>query len=345
MNSYFSTLKHLITLLVFTIILACGSNPLDVDVSDVKVDLTIKRFDQDLFALTNDISRKDIEELNAKYGMFFQDFTESVINIGSVKNPNIHYQLNSFKNDSYIKEIKVDVEKSYPDFSPYQIDLENAFKHYKYYFPKKETPEIITYISGFNYAITTDDKYLGIGLDMFLGSNYDAYAQLGLPQYKTAFMSKEGLVAGAMLGWISTEFELHDKNADLLSEMVHQGKIMYLLDAVMPKAKNSIKMSYTEDQIAWCEKNEESVWFYFIDNDLLYTKESTEIIKYMGEAPFIQGFPEGSPGRIGHWLGWQIVRAYMKENPTISLQELMITEYLMLNNNAQEILNKSKYKP
>ena len=339
MNTYFSTLKHLITLLVITMLFSCGNNPLDVDVSNVNVDLKVKRFDQELFGFTTSISPKDVENLHARYGLFFQDFTESVINIGSVKNPNIHFQLNAFKNDSYIKEIKLDVDKSYADFSSYQTDLEDAFRHYKYYFPKKPIPEIITYISGFNYAITTDEKYLGIGLDMFLGSNYEAYSQLGLPQYKTAFMSKEGLVAGAMLGWVSTEFELKEKNADLLTEMIHQGKIIYLLDALMPNAPNSVKISYNNNQLEWCDTNEEPVWFYFIDNKLLYSKESTEIIKYMGEAPFIQGFPEGSPGRIGHWLGWQIIKAYMKKNPTISLHQLM------MNNNAQQILNESKYKP
>ena len=107
----------------------------------------------------------------------------------------------------------------------------------------------------------------------------------------------------------------------------------------MPKAPNSIKISYNEAQLNWCDNNEEPVWFYFIDNDLLYTKETTEIIKYMGEAPFIQGFPDGSPGRIGHWLGWQIVKAYMEKNPTITIEKLM------LNDNAQQILNASKYKP
>ena len=107
----------------------------------------------------------------------------------------------------------------------------------------------------------------------------------------------------------------------------------------MPKASNTVKISYTETQLQWCDNNEEQVWFYFIDNNLLYSKEPTEIIKYMGEAPFIQGFPEGSPGRIGHWLGWQIVKAYMEKNPTVSIEKLM------LNDNAQKILNESKYKP
>ncbi len=339
MNSYFSTLKPLITLVLLSTILSCGNNPLDVDVSDIKVELKLKRFDQDLFNYPNGITAESVSELNAKYGLFFQDFTQSVISIGSPKNPNLFYQLNDFSKDSYINEIKGDADKYYTDFSPYKTELEEAFKHYKYYFPKKKTPEVITYISGFNYAITTDDSYLGIGLDMFLGKDYAAYKQLGLPQYKTAFMSKEGLVAGAMLGWISTEFELQEKNADLLTEMIHQGKTLYLLDALMPTASNTLKISYKEGQLVWCKNNEEPVWFYFIDNDLLYTKESSEIIKYMGEAPFIQDFPDGSPGRIGHWLGWQIVKAYMKKNPTVTIEKLM------LNNNAQQILNASKYKP
>jgi uncharacterized protein YjaZ len=59
----------------------------------------------------------------------------------------------------------------------------------------------------------------------------------------------------------------------------------------------------------------------------------------MGESPFIQGFPEGSPSRIGHWLGWQIVKAYMLNNPKIPIKELM------RNNNMQQILDASKYKP
>ena len=339
MKTYFSTAKTFITLVLISTVVSCSNNPLDIDVSDIDLQLNVKRFDQDLFNYPNGITTQNVSELNAKYGLFFQDFTQSVISIGSPKNPNLYYQLNNFSKDTYINEIKEDADKLYADFSPYKSELEEAFKHYNYYFPNKKTPEIITYISGFNYAITTDEAYLGIGLDMFLGKDYDAYKQLGLPQYKTTFMSNEGIIAGAMLGWISTEFEMKEKNADLLTEMIHQGKTLYLLDALMPKSPNTIKISYTQEQLDWCHKNEEPVWFYFIDNALLYSKKTTEIIKYMGESPFIQGFPEGSPGRIGHWMGWQIVKAYMDKNPSVTIEKLM------LNNNAQQILNASKYKP
>jgi len=339
MNPYFSTLKHLITLVLLTTLLSCENNPLDIDVKDVKIDLELKRFDQDLFQYNKGISPENVTELSNKYGLFFQDFTESVINVGSIKNPTINHRLNAFTTDTYINEVKIDVANVYSDFSGFETALTEAFKHYKYYFPQKNIPKVITYVSGFNYAITTDKDYLGIGLDMFLGKDYKAYTQLGLPKYKTAFMSKEGLVAGAMLGWVATEFELKEKNADLLTEMIHQGKTLYLMDALMPKASNTVKINYNKTQLEWCTTNVEPVWFYFIDNKLLYTKNTKEIIKYMGEAPFTQGFPEGSPGRVGHWIGWQIVKAYMKKNPTITIQQLMD------NNDSQEILNKSKFKP
>ena len=72
---------------------------------------------------------------------------------------------------------------------------------------------------------------------------------------------------------------------------------------------------------------------------MLYSKETASIIKFMGESPFIQGFPEGSPGRVGHYVGWQIVKAYMEKNPNTTIQELMQEQ------DAQRILTKSKYKP
>lgn len=335
MKFKFSTLLLLITLAGSFLIFSCKETPLDIDVSNIKVDLTIKHFEKDLF----DSSKNSPKELKKEYGLFFKDFTERIINIGPIEQPSASYQLNQFINDPEILTIKNDVDQLYSDFSPYEEEITTAFKHYKYYFPTKNTPEIVTYISGFNYAVITDFDYLGIGLDMFLGKDYKAYAQLGIPKYKSNNMDNAHLVAGTLLGWVSTEFELQETQANLLTEMIHQGKLLYLLDALLPREEDFVKVNYLPEQIKWCSDNEKGTWFYFIDNNLLYSKENSEIIKYMGEAPFVQGFPEGSPGRIGHWVGWQIVKAYMQKNPTITIEQLMSET------DAQKILNKSKYRP
>ncbi|MCO6501223.1 MAG: hypothetical protein J5I47_12720 [Vicingus serpentipes] len=339
MSFNFSTPITISILLIAAFNFSCSDNRLDIDVSNVQVELKIKHFEKDLFQYQSNFSPDVIQKLNAQYPNFFKAFTQNVINIGNIEHPSFPSRLNSFVLDPDINNIQKEALKLYGDFSVYEAELKNAFQYYKYYFPKKPIPEIITYISGFNYAVITDDNYLGIGLDMFLGKDYHAYPQLGYPMYKIYSMTKENLVVGAMTGWITTEFELTETQADLLTEMIHQGKILYLLDALMPQTENALKVNYTLSQLSWCENNEEQIWFYFIDNKLLYTKETQEIIKYMGEAPFTQGFPEGSPGRVGHWLGWQIVKAYMKNNPTITVQQLMQEK------DAQKILNQSKYKP
>ena len=134
MKTYFSTLKHLITLVFLTLLISCENNPLDIDVKEVKVDLAVNRFDQDLFQYTNGINPGNVTELNNKYGLFFQDFTQSVINIGSIKNPTINQRLNAFATDTYINEVKTDVANVYSDFSEFENELNEAFKHYKYYF-------------------------------------------------------------------------------------------------------------------------------------------------------------------------------------------------------------------
>ncbi|MCB0410001.1 MAG: hypothetical protein KDD29_07265 [Flavobacteriales bacterium] len=334
----FSTVKYLLLFILSAILFSCEENPLEIDVSQVKVGLKVKRFEQQLFSYEK-ITDTEVNDLTSNFNPFYTAFVENIINVGKADDPSNYYYLNSFIHDKNILQVQADCDSLYADFSIYEKQLIEAFKYYKYYFPNKTIPDIITYNSGFNYAIVTDSTYLGIGLEMFLGASYPAYKQLGLPQYKTRSMTNKHLTASAMLGWMATEFELEEERADLLTEMIHQGKLLYALDALMPQEEDSIKISYSEVEMEWCDKNEKQVWFFFIDNNLLYTKETKEIIKYMGEAPFIQGFPDGSPGRVGHWIGWQIVKSYMKNNEKLTVADLFNEK------NAQRILDASKYKP
>lgn len=337
-NTKFIILHSLLLLVLSLFVFGCENNHSEVDTSTIQLNLKVNRFEQKLFSYPK-ITDTEVLELKKNYNPFFTHFIENIISISDVNDPSVYYYLNGFKSDAYVLEVQKKVDSVFADFSVQQQQLTESFKLFQHYFPKKNIPEIITFTSGFNYAVVTDTVYLGIGLDMFLGSDYKAYTQLGLPQYKIANMTKEHLVTSAVLAWISTEFELNESNADLLTEMIHQGKLLYILDKLTPYEEEYIKMGYTKEQLKWCENNEKQVWFYFVDNELFYTKETKEIIKFMGEAPFVQGFPEGSPGKVGQWVGLQIVSAFMENNTKATLQDLVNEK------DAQKILNLSKYKP
>ena len=195
-------------------------------------------------------------------------------------------------------------------------------------------------MSGFNYALGVTEDHVGIGLDMYLGSDCEFYDKLGIPKYKSFNMTPENMVVDCMKGWIMTEFyPKKEDEATLLSKMIYEGKILYVLDALFPFSEDSIKIGYSQEELDWCKYNEFNLWSHFVDKQLLYTKNGSTIVQYTGEGPFTTGFDRASPARIGIWMGWQIVRSFMQKHENITLEQLMNEK------NAQALLVKSGYKP
>ncbi|MCZ6692419.1 MAG: hypothetical protein O6939_00815, partial [Bacteroidetes bacterium] len=61
--------------------------------------------------------------------------------------------------------------------------------------------------------------------------------------------------------------------------------------------------------------------------------------KYLEERPNIPEIGPKCPGRVGTWVGWEIVKSYFRQNPEVGLEQLMA------NQDAQAIFSQSKYKP
>jgi hypothetical protein len=130
-----------------------------------------------------------------------------------------------------------------------------------------------------------------------------------------------------------------NKDPDFLDRMISLGKVMYCIDATMPETPDSIKIKYLQPKLKWCIKNEGNIWAFFIENKLLFSKSQEDFKKFFGDGPFTNSFGKESPPRIAEWVGWQIVKAYMKETSTTDLKKLIAEK------DAQKILQASKYKP
>ena len=325
------------SVLIYTIVLitSCGRNPQQVDVSAIAVKVKAERLEQDLFSSGG----QNISMLENKYGNYFDLYCYKLIQTGSPDTVLLKERLLDFTSDADLKEIYGVSESIFHDFSPIEIQLTDALKHYNYYFPQKLIPKIITFISGFNYAIVAADSALGVGVDMYLGSESKFYPALQFPHYKIARMRKEYIAVDCMRGWAQSEWEEDNSQNDLLSQMIYSGKILFFIDAMMPDVPDTIKTGYTASQLKWSNENEKNTWSFFIDQKLLYSSDQNQIIKFLNDGPTTNGFPKESPGSIGQWLGWKIVQAYMKNNSAVTLSQLMS------GNDSKRILNDSKYKP
>ncbi|MBN1252771.1 MAG: hypothetical protein JXR51_05940 [Bacteroidales bacterium] len=318
-------------------IISCSNSKSDIDISKIDVEINFKQLNKDL--IKNYPDTPNVINLMKEYGTFFNLYTQGVLKIGNYNQKEFIPSLIKFNEYCYENGIVEKVEKAFPNIEEQKKELTLAFKHFKYYFPDKNIPDIYTFISAFNQSIVTDSGIIGIALDKYLGKDCEFYKQLAWDRYLVLKMTKEMIPVDCMKAYALMEFAYNDSIDNLLSNIVYEGKIAYFLDVILPKVPDTLKFAYTENQFNWAEKNEELVWSYFLENKLLFNTDALLIKKLIGDGPFTPMFTNNSAPRIGAFIGRKIINSYMDENPEVSLHDLMY------NDDYQKIINKAKYRP
>ena len=302
--------------------LSCDKkNKTENAVTAIPLELKVERFDKIFF----ETPPKDLEKVKTAFPFFFPAGNDDSVWLDKMQDP-------------IWREVHTEVQKKYADFEPVKADLELLFKHIKYYFPETKTPKVITIISEMDYtnkAIYADSLVI-ISLELYLGKNHKFYQ---FPNYIKQNFEQKQIMPDIVSSFSSRKIpSVMDK--DLLSQMIYRGKQLYLKDVLLPDYSDAEKMGYTPEQIKWCEENESYMWRYFIEGELLYSADQKLVTRFINPAPFSKFYLEidnESPGQVGAWIGWQMVRSYM-ENNKVSVEDLLKTD-------AKEIFSKSKYKP
>jgi gliding motility-associated lipoprotein GldB len=334
-----------IYLIFLTCLLAMGcQNKKQIDVSNIQAEVSIERFDKELSALTPQQVSVKAPLLKQKYGHFYGDYMENMLGVGSPADSSYYRQLRTVLMNKDYQELAAEVNRTFPDLQPQEEELQNAFKHILYYYPETKLPRVVSFFSGFSVQTPVGNDYIGIGLDMFLGRDSKFYPALvqSIPQYISRRFTPENITPRIIEGFIREDlFPDEDANRSLLSKMIYNGKILYMMESVMPGIPDSLLIGYSSDQITWAETYKPETWGYFLQNNLLYETDYMKMQKYLTDAPFTPGIGDDSKSapKLGIHTGWQIVRKYMSQNPEISLHQLMGEK------DVQKILKESKYKP
>ncbi|HET8829052.1 MAG TPA: gliding motility lipoprotein GldB [Pelobium sp.] len=328
---------------IYFLISACNQDA-KIDTSNIDVDLKIERFDQDLSNIDPSQLREKLPALQKKYPVFYKDYFEKILNLGSVENTEYIHILEQVLAGKPFRDLQHETDSIYPDLDALKPELVDAFKHIKYYYPEWKAPKIITYISGFQVQTPIGTGYVGIGLDMFLGNKSKFYPALveTIPRYISRRFTPENITPRVVE--VITREDLFPELANdksLLSKMIYNGKLLYFMKAVQPNTADSTIIGYTKAQMDWANNFESDTWAYFLEQDLLYNTDYMKIQKYLAEAPFTPGLgvKNDSSPKLGQFIGWQIVKNYMQNNPNIDLKKLMLIK------DPQLILTKASYHP
>ncbi len=305
----------------------------------------IIRFDTALLHTDTAKIEESIQQLYANYPTFMPYFSENILGIPTYDTAYLATVLPQFLHDTLygFEQTNARVLTTFATIDDIQQPLDGAFARLRYLYPDLEIPALYFFVSGFNASILFfDDDLLqtniAVGVDMYLGSDYEYYNRV-VYNYQKQTMRKECIPADVVSAYLFHTFPFTSTKSRLLENMIYRGKMMYVLSLLFPHEPEAEIMGYTEDQMAWCNRYERGIWERMIDKKDLFTTETTILTSYLNDGPFTSEISQESPARLGTWIGWQICKSYMENNPDVTLQQLLIE------GDAQKILELSHYKP
>jgi hypothetical protein len=343
-QSYIKKMRIVFVFLITAVVFAsCNNSDKIPEVSNINIAIKTLRFEQDFFLLDTTGFTSKLDMLLAKYPSFGENFLATVLNADP------HWSADSAADyaQGFITAYKAVYDTAqivFKDFGPYEKEIKQGLQFVKYYFPDYKIPEkIITYIGPLDgYGDILSDDAIIVGLHHHLGKNYSLYksqiVQETYPAYISNRFEPDYIAVNSMKNIVNDLYPEKMEDKPLVQQMVEKGKRLFVLSKLLPRTEEYKLIGYTKEQLKAVYEHEPAVWDLFVQNNFLQTIDNNIIKNYIGEGPKTQELGEASPGNIGSFAGWQIVKKYMQKNEKISLQELMLTD-------AETIFQSAKYKP
>ena len=314
--------RFLTFLFILVGVFSCKEKEEMIDVSAIEIDVHIDRFEIDYHNATHD----NFIALKEKYPKFFPEQKTDSLWL-------------SYAQDSLWVALYEEVDNKYRSFEQQKKELTDVFKHIKYYYPAFKTPRVVTFISSLDmeYQVINADDVLILSLDTFLGTDSKFYANY--PAYLRASFD-ENQISIQVARAIAKATQPKVAHRVFIDRMIAAGQLQYAVSKFTPAKTEADLFRYSSEKIKWLQDSEEEIWKYLIEREYLYSTDKDLARRFLDPAPFTKFYmvyDNESPGRVGEWMGYQIVKAYMKNND-VSLPKMMATT-------PSQIFKKSKYKP
>lgn len=303
-------------------------------------EVEIVRFDNALLNVHEATVAHDIRVLYDEYPVFMPFFVEDILGIPSLDTAYLEQALPEYLNDTTygFRQTNAREQELFADVSNLQKAFNQAFTRIHWLYPETEIPVFYLFVSGFQTPVYFNDDLIGIGADMYLGSDYEYYNRV-VYDYQKQTMRPECIPVDVVSAYLFRTLPYTSTKSRLLDQMLYRGKIMYLTAQIFDYLPPYEVMGWTKEQWNWCVDNEQAIWHLVMDKRDLFSTESLTLTGYLNDGPFTSEVSQDSPGRLGIWLGWRIAESYMEHNKSVTLQQLMAEP------DAQKIMEESYYKP
>lgn len=271
---------------------------------------------------------------------FLEDFDGLKPEIRAENANNFKRELSKIFVHQEFKKLIAETHKQIGDFSVLENDFQEAFRRYKYFDPTFKAPAINTMVTGFlgyDCVLNKDQSGLMIGLEYFLNDK-STYSDQGMPMYMQEHSKLDNLLPKSILLLQNRINAFDPADQTLIAHMVYYGKAYYFASQILPCSPERTILEYTEAEMTEIATMEKYIYSKFVSDKLFFEKSHEVRARYLNPRPEVSEIGPNCPGRIGRWLGYQIVKKYVEETE-ISLMDLM------KESDAKKIFSKARYKP
>ena len=295
----------------------------------------IIRFDVDLYRY---LTQNDSDSVIQNHSDFLDIFGAGILDIGKSDSAGFYSRLKNYFSEPTLMGIYKDEQEKFADITEVNEELLNGLHLLLQQFPQIKPPKVYMHVSGFNQNVVVTDDILSLSADKYLGYDYPVYQNF-FSDFQRQLMNPDRIVPDYLLGFMMANLPFEGDEDVLLDKMLYEGKLRYILSKLLPDRKEWEYVAYNKEQNDWCRRHQSLIWKTILEKHHLFTADYITTNQYLKDAPHTSALPVESPGRVGIWLGYQIISAYMRQKPNTDWQELINdTDY-------REILKQSKYKP
>ena len=328
--------KTLSLLSLMLILVACQEEEpaykLKLDIKTEPYDLEFDRYEEVLFNLDTSDFQKELMKIQDRYQVFLN---------GDLNNLDAVQYLKDFATDPFSVFLYQKVKAVFPDLKQVEPMVEDVMAHFHHYYPEIQLPKrVFTCVTGVTAdvpAVQIIDDAMVISLDWYL-DNEEVYDLIGMPKYMALRRNVQTLAKDVAKELYMNYVYQWRKQGLVIDEMVDNGKVDFIIEAMCPTMPDSILLGYSAEQWRWAVDNEGAVWADIVGNRRLYDSSLDSYMMFFGDGPFTQAYSNEAPSRLGEFFGLNIVRSYFSNNE-ITLQNLMQRKDL------QDIFQDSGYKP
>lgn len=299
-------------------------------------DIKVHRYDKLLDEYISLNSFSALQKMSTDYPQETKFLIEDVLSIGTVSDDNINLRLREYFSDTILQTLRRDVMLKFQDMSRIERDFTRAFRRLKRELPHMIVPRVYAQLSALNQSVVVGDSILGFSLDKYMGTDYPLYNQFYY-SYQCRTMSPERIVPDCVAFYLLSEYPFPwEWHRTLLDQILHRGKIHWVVAQALRTATLEEEMGYTSEEGNWCRERRERIWNHLVESGQLHSTDPMLARAYLQPAECTYPLGVDSPGEVGVWLGLQIIDEYMTKNKNMTIADLLReTDYRSILKNLQ----------